>query len=135
MTGRSLGSIAALVVAVAVSCATPVGAGRVSGSWGGRGIALTLKPAGGTLEYDCAAGRIDGPIVPRSDGGFTVRGSHTPGTGGPERVDHPRPSYPATYSGSIVGERMTLRGRVANGQALGPFELRRGVEPVLLRCL
>lgn len=128
-------ALALLIIGLAASCATPTTPAPLAGTWGGRGIGLALGPDGGALEYDCAAGRIDGPLAARGGGNFSAVGSHTPGTGGPERVDRPRPSYPATYSMDVRGDRMTLRGRVANGQALGPFELRRGAEPTLMRCL
>lgn len=128
-------AIAPLAILVVASCATPLPAGPLTGSWGARHVGLVLDPAGGTLDYDCAAGRIDGPILVGAGGSFTANGSHTPATGGPERVDQPRQSHPATYRGTVRGDRLTLQVRLANGQLLGPFELRRGVAPTLMRCL
>lgn len=108
----------------------------VTGSWGGEHIGLTLDAGGGALEYDCAAGRIDEPLVTGPAGEFAANGSHTPGTGGPERLGQGRPSYPARYSGHVSGETMRLRVSVpARNLELGPYELRRGAEPQLLRCL
>ena len=128
-------AIVILAGAWAASCATPAAVGPVTGAWGAEHVGLLLRPDGGTLEYDCAAGRIDEPLVALGDGRFTASGSHMPGIGGPERVDQPRQSFPATYRGSVRGDRMTLSVRVANGQLLGPYELRRGAPPRLLRCL
>ena len=107
----------------------------LSGEWGGTHVALKLGPASGTLEYDCAAGTIDGPVVPRADGSFQAYGRHTPGSGGPDREGEVRPSYATRYSGSVRGTRMTLEGRVENGVLLGPFALVRGAEPIIFRCL
>jgi len=107
----------------------------VFGAWGGRHVGLFLTETGGTLDYDCAAGRIDGPLV--FDGPhFTATGSHTPAMGGPDRVGERRPSFPARYSGTIVGNRMSLRVEVpAQGLVIGPLTLERGIAPQLMRCV
>ena len=124
-----------LILPLLAGCATlpPPGA-PITGAWGGTHVGLTLDVAGGRLEYDCAAGTI-GPVVAGDGGRFVAEGTHTPGTGGPEIVGQVQPSYRTRYSGTVRGERMTLQGRVENGVLLGPFELRRGAEPVIFRCL
>ena len=116
------------------SAAAP--AGPITGAWGGQHVGLVLDGAGGRLEYDCAAGAITGPIRPDSAGRFRGEGTHTPGQGGPDRIDYVPPKLPAVYEGIVAGDRMTLRVRtVPSGQELGPFTLRRGAEPTLLKCL
>ena len=118
------------------ACASLRNAGvPVTGEWGGRHVGLTLGEASGTLDYDCAAGTIDGPLLPRSDGTFEVDGLHTPGTGGPDIVGQVRPSFRTRYWGVIRGQRMTLQARLENGVALGPFTLVKGAEPIIFRCL
>lgn len=107
----------------------------LTGQWGGRHVGLSLTPAGGTVDYDCAAGTIDAPLIPARDGSFSTEGRHTPGTGGPERIGEVPPSYRARYSGRVRGDRLTLTVRVENGVLIGPYELRRGAEPILMRCL
>lgn len=125
-----------LLLLLAAGCATAPPAGvALTGRWGGQHVGLELAANGGTADYDCAAGRIDGPVLPRADGTFQALGTHTPGTGGPERVGVVPPSYAARYEGSVRGDRMTLQVRVENGVMVGPFTLRRGVEPILMRCL
>ena len=92
--------------------------------------------AGGKLDYDCAAGTIDGPVILNALGEFHEKGTHTPGTGGPVRQDQVPPALPALYHGSVQGERMTLRVIVpSNGTVIGPLELMLGAAPVLMRCL
>ena len=116
-------------------CASFPAAGvPVTGKWGGAHIGLVLDPSGGRIEYDCAAGTI-GPVIPGPDGGFSAAGTHTPGHGGPVREGEVMPSYRATFAGRLGGDRMSLWGRTENGVELGPFELRRGAEPGILRCL
>jgi hypothetical protein len=106
----------------------------VTGRWGGIHVGLSLTASGGSLEYDCAAGTI-GPVVPGPYGHFSADGMHTPGMGGPEIEDQPRPAFSVIYTGTVQGDRMTFAGRLDNGVHLGPFTLRRGAEPTIFRCL
>ena len=117
------------------ACATVAPAGPVTGEWGGAHIGMSLTGAGGTIEYDCASGRLSEPIVPGSDGGFQVQGTHTPGHGGPAIEGEILPVYRVRFTGNVQGGRMTMTGRVENGVILGPFMLRRGAESGIFRCL
>ena len=125
-----------LLPALLAACAAmPFASPPVTGEWGGAHVGLVLTQSGGTLDYDCAAGTISGPLQFRSDGTFSAEGVHTPGWGGPEIEGQTPPSYRARYSGKVRGNLMTLRGRLENGVSLGPFTLRRGAEPIIFRCL
>ncbi len=106
----------------------------MTGHWGGLHIGLTLDPSGGRLEYDCAGGTV-GPIVPGPDGRFIASGTHTPEHGGPIREGEVSPTYRATFTGRVAGDRMSFQGRTESGVDLGPFALTRGAEPGILRCL
>ena len=106
----------------------------MTGQWGGTHIGLSLEPAGGRIEYDCASGTI-GPVVPGTGGTFSAAGTHTPGQGGPVREGEVPPTYRAQFSGTVRGDLMNLRGQVENGVELGPFALRRGAEAGIFRCL
>lgn len=97
-------------------------------------MGLVFDKSGGRLEYDCASGIID-PVIPGPRGKFEAEGSHTPAAGGPDFEGQVRPTYRAHFSGDVRGDRMTLSGRTQNGVVLGPFELRRGVAPIIFRCL
>jgi hypothetical protein len=123
-------------VALLGACAAlPPASTPVTGEWGGRHVHLRMTAAGGTLDYDCAAGTINGPLRLDADGAFSAVGTHTPGTGGPEIEGRVLPTYRVQYAGVIRGDRMRLHARVKNGAVLGPFSLRRGAEPNLTRCL
>jgi len=137
MTRRAMNAAAPFMLVLALAgCATAPPPGPPGGSWGGRGVALTLDARQGRLEYDCAAGTIDGPLLPDALGRFIATGTHTPGLGGPERIDRPPASFPARYTGTVRGDAMRLEVDVpARDLHLGPFTLRRGAEAVLLRCL
>ena len=123
------------LAALSACASVPQAGGPVTGEWGGTHVGLKLSAAGGMLDYDCAAGTIEGPLVLKPDGTFHAIGMHTPGWGGPERSGEVRPAYRTRYSGSLRRDRMILHGRVENGVLLGPFTLVRGAEPVIMRCL
>ena len=126
----------ALAALLAGCAATDQGIQPVIGSWGGQHVGLVLDAAGGKLDYDCAAGTIDEPVIVNALGEFHEKGTHTPGTGGPVRQDYVPPAFPALYHGSVKGDRMTLRVIVqSNGTVIGPLELRLNTPPVLMRCL
>lgn len=125
----------AVAIALALAgCASTGPPLALDGQWGGRGVGLVIEVGVGRLDYDCASGTIEA-IVTTDDGRFAATGTHVPGQGGPERVGEVRPSFRATYSGTLRGGRMTLGATVENGTRLGPFTLVRGAEPLLLRCL
>ena len=108
----------------------------LTGSWGGMHVGLALDAAAGQLDYDCAAGTIAGPVMVDSAGRFRATGTHTPGIGGPVRQGHVPLAFSATYQGKISGDAMTLTISVpSRGFLIGPYELRRGADPKLMRCL
>jgi hypothetical protein len=126
----------ALMALTACTAIPAVPAGPLIGNWGGQHIGLQLSGSGGTVDYDCAAGRIDGPVVPDGSGRFRAVGVHTPAMGGPERVGEQRPSYSASYSGQVSGDWMTLRVDVPSQRiVIGPYRLQRNAQPMLMRCL
>ncbi|MEO6387402.1 MAG: hypothetical protein ABIT16_02930 [Croceibacterium sp.] len=127
---------ASFLCALALAGCATVPPGPLAGSWGARGVSLVLDAQQGHLEYDCAAGTIAGPLVPDAAGRFAADGTHTPGQGGPVRIDQPPPSWPARYTGIVRGDTIQLSVEVpARALSLGPFTLRRGAQPQLLRCL
>lgn len=127
--------LAVLALAGCVA-ATPLPSGPLTGEWGAAHAGLVLDASGGRLEYDCAAGTIDEPVDPDTGGRFAADGSHTPGTGGPTRVGETSPSYPARYTGTVRGDTLRLTVEMPARQlVLGPFDMARGAQPMLTRCL
>ena len=127
---------ALLLPLLALGCASvgPANA-PLTGAWGGPHIGLTIGAARTEIQYDCADGAIEGPILPDTDGRFSVEGIHRPGHGGPAIQDEVLPTYLVRFVGTVRGAKMTLTGRVENGVLLGPFTLVRGAEPGIFRCL
>jgi hypothetical protein len=126
------------MVATVVGCslpgASPNDGAAVVGQWRAPHATLTLTETGGAIEYDCAHGGFGSPVRPDAAGRFTVEGVHVREHGGPARIDEVPDSVPARYVGRVSGDRMTLRV-VVGSDTLGPFELRRGAESQLFKCL
>ncbi|MHB0964142.1 MAG: hypothetical protein ACYC5V_13140 [Gemmatimonadaceae bacterium] len=108
----------------------------VTGEWGGDHAELIATPDSGAMEYDCAVGRITEPIRPDHNGVFAAVGTHTPGHGGPIRIDEVLPKRPASYVGHVNGDKMTLTVVMTDSAvAVGTFELVRGRSPRVFKCL
>ncbi len=106
----------------------------VTGRWGAPRAELTLTDAGGSIEYDCAHGGLSSPLHADGSGRFDVAGVHMREHGGPVRLGEIPDSASARYVGRVSGGRMTLRVFVGP-DTLGPFELVRGADAQLVRCL
>ena len=124
------------VVLYAGICNPVASTSDVTGPWGGEHIALLVKDTGSTIEYDCATGSIAGAIHPGNDGRFENTGIHIRGHGGPVRQDEIPDAHPASYSGRVQGNTMTLTVRETDsGAEVGTFKLERGVAARVFKCL
>ena len=104
-----------------------------TGNWGGQHIEMKVGAKSATIEYDCATGVIQGPLVVDGDGNFNLRGTHRMQRGGPTRADETANDRPATYTGSIKGNMMTLNLKIGDSD-LETFTLEKGKEGELFRC-
>jgi hypothetical protein len=104
-----------------------------TGVWGGQHISMKVGAKSATIEYDCAHGVIDGPLVVDADGNFNLRGKHHMQHGGPIRADESSEGQPATYTGSIKGNEMTLRLKLGDEEPQ-EFTLEKGKEGELVKC-
>lgn len=124
-----------LLVSVSAACGGSLTGPVSPGDWGGEHIGLVVAQNGATVEYDCASGTIDQPLV-AARGRFTAVGSHTRGHGGPAREDEIPDRHPARYDGRIDGETMVLEVTlIDSGEKLGSYTLVRGRSPRVLKCL
>ena len=101
--------------------------------WGGQHINIKVRANSATIEYDCASGVIDGPLLVDNSGRFNLRGSHRMERGGPVRADDEPRKIPATYTGSIKGNTMTLTLKLADSDE-ETFTLERGKHGELFKC-
>jgi hypothetical protein len=123
-----------LVVIFLISCASATDMQRIpTGIWGGDHIRIEVGEKSAAVEYDCAHGVIEGPLVVDANGRFKLRGTHTPERGGPIRADEQPPSHPANYVGSISGNTMTLTLKL-EGFDDETFTLEKGKEGELFKC-
>ena len=104
-----------------------------TGVWGGQHINIKVGANSATIEYDCASGVIDGPLVVDGEGNFKLRGTHRMERGGPVRSDEEPRKLPATYIGSIKGNTMTLTLKLADSDE-ETFTLERGKHGELFKC-
>jgi hypothetical protein len=104
------------------------------GVWGGLHINMVVGARSATIEYDCAHGTIDGRLNFDKQGKFEWRGTFAPERGGPIRADDEQRGQPATYSGEIKGDTMTLTLKVSGSDETETFTLQKGKAGELFKC-
>jgi len=104
-----------------------------TGNWGGQHIQMKVSAQSATVEYDCATGVIEGPLVLDRNGNFNLHGTHRRERGGPVRADETPRDIPATYTGSIKGNTMTFKLKVGDAE-VETFTLVKGKEGELFKC-
>jgi hypothetical protein len=115
---------------------SPAAGALSSGHWGGDHAGLVIGLTGASVEYDCAHGTIDVPFALGASGEFDLRGTHDREHGGPVREDEVPDRHPARYQGTVKGESMTMTVTLTDtGQTIGTFNLRRGSNPNVFKCL
>ena len=67
------------------------------GAWGGQHITMQVSESSATIEYDCAHGQINGPLVTDRHGRFDLKGTHSPEHGGPVRDNEQSAVGPADW--------------------------------------
>lgn len=122
-----------LLLITVLACNAPT-APTMEGAWGGTQASLVLSRSGGTIQYQCGNGTIDGDWTVSADGTFAGTGEHYFG-GGPEPVGGRTP-HPAQYTGQVNGSEFTLTVVLTDlSDTLGPFELVRDGPIVTELCL
>ena len=126
----------AAALVLATSCSTlEAKPAYLTGSWGGPHVAIAFSGGLADVRFDCASGSIDGLVFPAKDGAFEAKGVYRTGPSGPVKVGQVFVSQPATFSGSVVKDVMTLSVELEDGTQVGPFSLYRGAAPQITRCL
>ena len=135
-TGRA---VVAFGIAMALAVCSPISGGSINvptGVWGGDHIAMEVTDKGAQLDFDCAHGSIDEPLVLDNRGRFTVKGSYTAEAPGPQHDDQNQRTRPALYAGAVEGSSMTVTISFTDkADALGPFLLTRGKTAKITKCL
>ena len=123
-----------LLVGFMVSAGSQKTKRLAAGLWGGTHVSIAVGSQSATVEYDCAHGAIEGPLVVDSEGKFEWRGTFTPERGGPVRAGGAERSQPATYSGEITGDTMRLSLKIADAEDAETFTLEKGKPGKLVKC-
>lgn len=105
-----------------------------AGEWGGSHISMSVTERSAKIEFDCAQGEIFGPLTIDSEGKFHLQGTFTRERGGPVRADETRKAEPATYSGKVTGNKMTLTLKLSDSDESQTFTLEKGKEAELFKC-
>ena len=109
----------------------------IYGIWGGEGLVMVIGPEGTTLEYDCATGTIDEPIIPDAEGMFEVSGTHNAPSVPLGMPDAPPANIQTAHiSGTIEGQTMVVTVTFdVSETVLGPYRLTFGDPGTLFKCL
>ncbi len=106
-----------------------------AGEWGGQNVRMTVTGNGAQLEFSCSRGTIDEAIVVNDNGDFSAKGTFIAERPGPTREDNPPARQPATYSGSVKDQDMTLTVTInKTKEQAGSFTLSLGKPGRIRRC-
>ena len=104
-------------------------------TWGGEHIRIRFVEGETRVEFDCAHGTIIDPLKTNAEGRFDLNGRYVREGPGPTRLNAPRVSQAARYSGTINGDEMSLTVILKNdSQEIGTFTLKRGSEGLVRKC-
>jgi hypothetical protein len=107
-----------------------------TGVWGGHHIQMQVTESGALIEYDCAHGTIEEPLVLDGEGRFEATGTHVRERGGPVREGDKPDSHPARYAGRVNGKTMTLSVTLTDTrQSLDMYTLTQGDSGRIMKCL
>ena len=104
-----------------------------NGAWGGEHAALTVTDNGVTVEFDCARGTLDHPLVLDDLGRFSVVGTFLPDRGGVREGDAVE-KRPARYQGRIDRDRVEFTVTLEAQTSRGPFTVGLGKKAELKKC-
>lgn len=119
------------VAVIACSAATSTTITDVVGTWGGDNAGLIVNGTDVHVHIGCTLGDAVGPILPDANGRFEVSATYNVDAYPVNRGI----THPATFSGQIVGQSMTLTVSLTDtARVLGPVTLVYGKEPKMGPC-
>lgn len=106
-----------------------------AGVWGGNRINLEVTDESTLVEFDCAHGTINHPVILDQQGRFDARGTYVSEGHGPARAGDKAEGSPARYYGSVSGETMSLTVEVDGSSATKTsYTLTHGRQGKLTKC-
>ncbi len=77
----------------------------IIGIWSGKHITLEISEDGANVDYDCAAGKIDGKIKLGANNSFNILGTYLEEKGGPVRPADQTKAIAVRFVGKIKGKK------------------------------
>jgi hypothetical protein len=106
-----------------------------TGLWGGEHIQMQVTEGGARIEYDCAHGTIEEPLVLDSQGRFEAKGAYVREPRGPVRMGENYDGRPARFTGSVNGKEMTITVTLTDKQqTISTFTLNQGENGRIRKC-
>jgi hypothetical protein len=105
-----------------------------NGVWGGQEIHLNVTDTGADLEFSCATGHIDEPLMLNSSGRFSVKGTVTAGSMGPTREDKPPKPQAAVFTGEVHEKSLSLKMTLTDTKETREYSLDYGSSGRIHRC-
>ena len=103
------------------------------GKWGGPHIRLDVSSAGADFEFDCAHGRLQGPLT-LQNGHFAAKGTFVRERGR-VRMEGAEQGQTVYFKGEVEGSKMILTfSFAADFSETETFTLTHGAEPKLFKC-
>ncbi len=103
------------------------------GTWGGQHVRLNVSGNGAEFEFDCAHGRMTGPLTLHNRG-FATTGTFVHERG-PIRLNDDNQGHRVYFKGEVQGSRMTLTFSLAEDfSEAETFTLTHGAEAKLFKC-
>ena len=103
------------------------------GRWGGHHLRLEVSADGAEFEFDCAHGRLTGPLT-LNNGRFSATGTFVRERGR-VRMDESEEGQRVYFKGQVEGSRMTLSFSFAeDASEAETFTLTHGAEAKLFKC-
>jgi hypothetical protein len=140
---RSFIFVAFFACQVASSQSSPKSGAKTSelaqGNWGGKHLALTVRPDGADFEFDCATGQIQEPIRLDRRGEFQAHGTYRI-----ERPAHPaaegsssqsEPANDVLYKGKLRGKELRIAVMLPGRKSPSVFRVVLDAEPTLAKCM
>ena len=104
----------------------------INGSWGATNAIMTVSDGHGDIEFGCGSASLDA-FTFSNPTTFTATGTHTAHTGVQPPPGHEPQPQPATFSGHVSGNKLTLVMTIAGSKSTLIFTKDRQIN--LMRCL
>jgi hypothetical protein len=130
-----LGMIAGLALAGCTQISISAPPTPLTGTWRSVAAEMTLNVQGGSIQFGCASGTINAPVLVNTQGEFRVDGTYTQGSGVAPPPELPPPTpQPTVYSGKVSGNTLTLSFQTQGGTLSSPITLERDGSAQVIFC-